>query len=441
MEVVQVTAKRVEDALKDALRQLSATIDDVDVKVIDAGGGLFGSAKLEVSLTEEVRIERERRAARDNRRREQLGGRDRLKQPAFEQPRDAKKDSPAPFKKPEQSKPQEDLKPEAKNDKGKNFAGKQQQPAQQQKPQQKPQGQPKNQPQQKPQQPKQEQPPKAKEPENQASRPDEPSEIPEKSFNETMAFLKNVIAKMGIETELKTDAHGWDLDVTVLSDDPVLIGYHGETLDSIEYLAGLVANRDTEKYVRVSLDSNNYRDKRSDSLVKLAEKMAAKCIKTEHKVSLEPMNSANRKVVHAALSSNDKVTTRSEGKEPNRRVVIYFKRGAKQGEGKQPDKREFKQKNGDKAEIKKVDEPKEEAVEKLIPPVETLETENAAPAAPVEETTVAAVETEQTKPAETVETAQAVPEEPKAEETSASPKPEQKQEEGETEVKTEEPEA
>lgn len=436
MEIVQVTAKRAEDALKNALRQLGATIDEVDVKVIDAGGGLFKSAKLEVSLTEEVKIERERRAARDNTRREQRDGRERREPPAFEQPRDAKKDSPASFKKPEQGKPREDLKSDAKSDRGKDSAGRQQQPFQQQKPQQKPQGQQKNQPQQKPQQPKQEQPLKAKEPENRASVPDAPSEIPEKSFNETMAFLRNVIAKMGMETELKTDAHGWDLDVIVLSDDPGLIGYHGETLDSIEYLAGLVANRDTEKYVRVSLDSNNYRDKRSDSLVRLAEKMAAKCIKTEHKVSLEPMNSANRKAVHDALSGNDKVITRSEGKEPNRRVVIYFKREAKQGEGsrgegKQTDKREFKQKNGDKAESGKAGESKEEAAERLIPPVETLETENAAPAAPVEET--AAVETEQTKPAEAVETAQ----EPEAEETSASEAPEQKRKEGGTAIETE----
>ena len=142
--------------------------------------------------------------------------------------------------------------------------------------------------------------------------------------------------KMGFSGEMTVKTHGLDIDITVLEEDSAIIGYRGETIDSLEYLAGLIANRDSEKYIKVSVDNNNYRDKRSDNLVKLAEKMAAKCIKSGHKVSLEPMNSANRKVVHAALSSNDKVTTRSEGKEPNRRVVIYCKRerGGKGGDEK-----------------------------------------------------------------------------------------------------------
>ncbi len=329
MYSVEVTAKKAEDALKDALKQLSATIDDVDVKVLEAGG-LFRSARLVVSLTPEVRERRERRNKKEKGR--EAFGEERQGQPyrekaRFEQTPDQKNGfvsrQKTDFKLDER---QVKTESKAKEQPRQTIAPETSAPVKQRDQREK------NRPENARQQAKE--PPKVKEQRPERSAADAPSEVPEKALEATVAFLKNVMEKMGFSGEMTTRAHGLDVDITVLEEDSAIIGYRGETIDSLEYLAGLIANRDSEKYIKVSVDNNNYRDKRSDGLVKLAEKMAAKCIKTGHKVSLEPMNSANRKIVHAALSSNDKVTTRSEGKEPNRRVVIYFKRerGGKGGD-------------------------------------------------------------------------------------------------------------
>lgn len=320
MYSVEVTAKKAEDALKDALKQLSATIDDVEVKVLEAGG-LFRSARLVVSLTSEERERRERRSRKEKARetfRDERATQSPKEKPRFDETRGQNNRFKPEFKSDEnrgkaEFKPKEQPRPLAAN----NDAATSKQREQREK------NRLENaQPQHK-EQPKEQQ--KVKEPKVEKN-VDAPSEVPEKALEETVTFLKNLMEKMGFSSEMTTRAHGLDVDITVLEEDPAIIGYRGETIDSLEYLAGLIANRDSEKYIKVTVDNNNYRDKRSDNLVKLAEKMAAKCIKTGHKVSLEPMNSANRKIVHAALSSNDKVTTRSEGKEPNRRVVIYFKR-------------------------------------------------------------------------------------------------------------------
>ena len=106
----------------------------------------------------------------------------------------------------------------------------------------------------------------------------------------------------------------------------VLIGRRGETLDSLQYLTSLVVNKDAEQYRRIFLDTENYREKREETLVNLANRIAAKVAKTGRRVVLEPMNPYERRILHATLHDHPSVCTVSEGEEPYRRVVIKKKR-------------------------------------------------------------------------------------------------------------------
>jgi len=105
----------------------------------------------------------------------------------------------------------------------------------------------------------------------------------------------------------------------------LLIGYRGETLDAIQYLTSLVVNRDGEPYKKVLMDTENYRKKREETLVKLAKRLANKVQKTRKRLVLEPMNPYERRIIHATLQNHPWVKTHSEGDEPYRRVIITFK--------------------------------------------------------------------------------------------------------------------
>lgn len=115
-----------------------------------------------------------------------------------------------------------------------------------------------------------------------------------------------------VEIELKGDNMG------------VLIGKRGQTLDSIQYLTSLVVNKGKEKYVRVKVDTENYRSRRKETLESLAKNIAYRVKRSKRPVSLEPMNPYERRIIHAALQSDKYVSTRSEGEEPMRHVVIYL---------------------------------------------------------------------------------------------------------------------
>ena len=106
----------------------------------------------------------------------------------------------------------------------------------------------------------------------------------------------------------------------------ILIGRRGETLDALQYLTSLKINRGQENYTRVTLDTENYRAKREDTLVRLANRMANRAVKTGRKVSLEPMNPYERRIIHSALQGNEAVDTHSEDEEPNRHVVITLRK-------------------------------------------------------------------------------------------------------------------
>jgi spoIIIJ-associated protein len=102
----------------------------------------------------------------------------------------------------------------------------------------------------------------------------------------------------------------------------ILIGRRGETLDSLQYLTRLVVNKGDKEYIRVFIDTENYRKKREETLVRLAKKLADRVLKYRRSITLEPMNPYERRIIHSTLQHNSMITTYSVGEEPNRKVVI-----------------------------------------------------------------------------------------------------------------------
>lgn len=137
-------------------------------------------------------------------------------------------------------------------------------------------------------------------------------------------FLLGVTERMGVDVKVEvTRAEDGHLFVTMYGDTlGILIGRRGETLDALQYLTSLQVNKDREEYIRVTLDTENYRAKREEALTRLASRMASRAIKTGRKVSLEPMNPYERRILHSSLQGNPEVTTHSEGDEPFRHVVV-----------------------------------------------------------------------------------------------------------------------
>lgn len=143
------------------------------------------------------------------------------------------------------------------------------------------------------------------------------------------AFLDSMFGAMSMEVNVDITFDDEENSVNVdLSGDNmgVLIGKRGQTLDSIQYLTSLVINKNSEKYVRVKLDTENYRKRRKETLESLAKNIAYKVKRSRRPVSLEPMNPYERRIIHSALQSDRFVSTRSEGEEPFRHVVVYLER-------------------------------------------------------------------------------------------------------------------
>lgn len=154
-------------------------------------------------------------------------------------------------------------------------------------------------------------------------------------------FLQQVCNAMELSVTVDSSFNEEEkvIDINLTGEDMgILIGKRGQTLDSLQYLAGLVANKGQDEYIRVKLDTEDYRERRKDTLENLAKNLAFKVRRTKHPVSLEPMNPYERRVIHAALQNDKFVVTRSEGEEPFRHVVISLKRernyNSRQGSGK-----------------------------------------------------------------------------------------------------------
>ena len=164
-----------------------------------------------------------------------------------------------------------------------------------------------------------------------------PQADPQTAAGKAQQFLQTLTQLMGVNVSVavSTDENG-NVLVNMTGDTlGILIGRRGETLDALQYLTSLRVNKGQEGYTRVTLDTENYRAKREEALTRLANRMANRAVKTGRKVSLEPMNPYERRILHSALQANDAVDTHSEGEEPNRHVVITLKKPAKKAAPKQ----------------------------------------------------------------------------------------------------------
>jgi len=145
--------------------------------------------------------------------------------------------------------------------------------------------------------------------------------------NKAVDFLSGLFDVWGLNVKISTELDGDVLKVELEGDDMgVVIGKRGETLDALQHLTSLNVNTGDGDFVKVSLDTEGYREKRVKTLESLAAKLASKVAKTRHNVTLEPMNSYERRIIHASLQDNEFVTTYSVGQSPNRKVVIAYNR-------------------------------------------------------------------------------------------------------------------
>lgn len=274
----------VEEAVKLALMDLKVSRDEVEVTVLEEPSkGFFGIG----SKLAKVRVEKKKKPEPEPV----------AVKPAAED--DAVKERPARETRP-QEKEQKSNKKNHKENKGSksNRAPKEQKPREQ----------------------------KSREVKEIASIVDK-SKLHDIEDHEALRFLKEVTEKMGLDLSIRAMA-GDDMVYLEMDgkDSGTVIGKRGQTLDSIQYLTSLVVNKNSEKYIKVVVDAENYRAKRQKTLEQLANRLAAKVIKTKKYVRLEPMNPYERKVIHATLQQNRNITTRSEGEEPYRRVVIEYKK-------------------------------------------------------------------------------------------------------------------
>ena len=294
MKQYEASAKTVEEAIELGLQELGVSIGDVDVQVVEEGSkglfGLFGSRPVKVRLT--VKDSEEDPLA------------DLLED---KKPAKAKKE---PEKKPEK-KPAEKKVEEKKPAPEKKKAEKKSEPAAEKKAET-----------------------KIEKPEIRPMEKPEVTMIPAEELAADSpagiahAFLMEMTRLMGVDVtiDMGTDADGNVYGYINGDTLGILIGRRGETLDAVQYLTSLKVNRGREGYIRVTLDTENYRAKREDTLIRLANRMANRALRTGRKVSLEPMNPYERRIIHYALQQTSGVATHSEGEEPNRHVVITNKK-------------------------------------------------------------------------------------------------------------------
>ena len=302
MKQYEFSARTQDEAVEMGLQELGVSIADVDIQVVEEGSkglfGLFGSRPVKVRLTLKDAEE------------DPLADLLEDKKPAKPQIEPEKKQEKKPEKKAEK-KPVEKKAEEKKPAPEKKKAEKKAEPAEKT---------------------EQEKPAVKAE-----IRPMEKPEVTMIAAEELTddspagtahAFLAELTKLMGVDVtiDMGTDAEGNVYGYINGDTLGILIGRRGETLDAVQYLTSLKVNRGREGYTRVTLDTENYRAKREDTLIRLANRMANRALRTGRKVSLEPMNPYERRIIHYALQQTDGVDTHSEGEEPNRHVVITQKK-------------------------------------------------------------------------------------------------------------------
>ena len=155
------------------------------------------------------------------------------------------------------------------------------------------------------------------------------------------AKRKETLQNMAEDISVEYNETEKEMNVNLKGDDMgILIGKRGQTLDSLQYLVSLVVNKSSSDYIRVKLDTENYRERRKETLETLAKNIAYKVKRTKRSVSLEPMNPYERRIIHAALQNDKYVVTRSDGEEPFRHVIISLKRENRRDRNDRSDRNE-----------------------------------------------------------------------------------------------------
>ena len=162
--------------------------------------------------------------------------------------------------------------------------------------------------------------------------PAEPANIDDSIIDETKDYLKKIFDAMELESTIDITLDKVSRTMSVDVEGPemgIIIGKRGQTLDSLQYLINLYVNKKSNTHIRVKLDTENYRERRKETLETLAKNIAFKVKKSRRSFTLEPMNPYERRIIHSTLQGEKYVATKSEGEEPYRRVVVYYKRNGR----------------------------------------------------------------------------------------------------------------
>ena len=151
-------------------------------------------------------------------------------------------------------------------------------------------------------------------------------------IDEIREYLESLFKAMDIQTEIQIEFDETENVLSINLEGPemgILIGKRGQTLDALQYIISLAVNKKSESYIRVKLDTENYRARRKETLENLAKNIAFKVKRSKRSFALEPMNPYERRIIHATLQNDKYVSTRSEGEEPYRKVIVYLKKKEK----------------------------------------------------------------------------------------------------------------
>ncbi len=315
MKTYEFTARTTEEAISAGLEQLGLSISDVVVDVLEEGSkglfGLFGSRPAKIRLT--VKEDETSSEVHDlfngmlEEKQEKKAAKADAKAAEYDK-KAAKADAKAAeYDKKAAKAEKKDASPKAEKTEKAEKQEKAEKPARKPKETKKP---------------VEEKPVEKKEivPAEQADRATPAGKAQE--FLQELTKLMNVPVSVAVSTDEEGNVHV-NMEGDTLG---ILIGRRGETLDALQYLTSLQVNKGKNDYTRVTLDTENYRAKREEALIRLANRMANRCQKTGRKVSMEPMNPYERRILHSALQDHPAVTTHSEGDEPNRHVVITLKK-------------------------------------------------------------------------------------------------------------------
>ncbi len=278
MDYITVTAKTLDDAITDALVQLGVTSDQLDYEVIEKGSaGFLGIGVKQAVIKARKKVEEP----------------EVKEEPVKEEKKDTEpvKDHAGHTEKP------------AKEKKHKNKHKKEEKPAE-----------------------VKEEPVKE---EKEARKEIQLGKVEDQTIDACEKFVADVMQAMGMEDVKVTSCVDEEGALSINMEGPnmgILIGKRGQTLDSLQYLTNRVANKMQDGYVRVKLDTEDYRRRRKETLENLAKNIAGKVKRTRRTVVLEPMNPYERRIIHSALQSDPAVTTHSEGEEPYRKVVVTLVR-------------------------------------------------------------------------------------------------------------------